>query len=91
MSKGLPIRTVTMEVANTMTGDTSPHHHVATAMFQLLCVSGIVSLPCVMTTHNYDPDANFLSSPLPRNRPLLHLYTDYPLPLYSYPALKAMS
>jgi hypothetical protein len=41
----------TMKATNTMTGDTSPHHHAATTVFQLLLrVSAIISLPWLSPT-----------------------------------------
>jgi hypothetical protein len=41
--------------------------------------------PGVMIIRDYDSDANFLLSSIPCNRPLLHLYTDYPLPFVLLP------
>jgi hypothetical protein len=38
-----------------------------------------------MIIRDYDSDTNFLLSSIPRNRPLLNLYTDYPLPFVLLP------
>jgi hypothetical protein len=38
-----------------------------------------------MIVRDYDSDTNFLLSSIPRNRPLLHLYMDYPLPFVLLP------
>jgi hypothetical protein len=44
-----------------------------------LNISGGFPTSFVMIIRDYDSDANFLLSSIPHNRPLLHLYTDYPL------------